>query len=1454
MFWENIGNLFSGKGWRSNAEVDREKERERERFNTQIAPHIRNNTQPSAQIGISVNAPKNLLSGNIPSTQELVESFRQPKVALPKKQGEARLKELQEQFLPSAREEQKKGGNFIGNWWDDITGQTEARANLAARTKALNAYNEETGYQNDNFAQKYARDNTDFSGKVQNARNARDLTTNTVARNIFESPKNIASLPGLVPLAFDWVADNSRRVGLKASQARRGITGDAANIELERLNRELDNDALSNLTRGYFGMVDDANRRFLPAAARYADEAESNRQNAIDALVRSQGDLTVGQKLAATLGDIIDPSMLIPTGLAAKGLSTVSRAGKGVPVSEIERAIELGTDRIPITGVSESVPINVRNLNQERPLIQELIGDARTPADGVVPQQQPVTLPRTNNRMDDIRSGSSTSPDTITRQELTNEINAVRNDPNLSTAEKNDIIRQLEESGGTRIPIRKQVSVDFAQEAPKVAKKDIKEASQGEKTITQQEVEKMKQAQEAESVGVRNEDLEGMTPQDRENTIAAAQNNLNAPAEPKPPVDTSGRAMSQEGFAPTGEFATGKGGDVYEVSHAINERELGRQEVSLRSIDDVIDEMSNKPMLNQTDSRKIEATLDKIVAQNPDTYTKLPEYIALKKLGRASNRNAAKQLALIQRIRRKVSSGRDLTTRWIDKVADTVGYEGIPDEAIVKVTKANDDFELARNNYEASKEIFTQSRTKENLDRFKQAKVDMEKADLDARQAEFNAANSIKGMKGEKYLDDLRSEADLGMMDYVTANQLSGPATGFRNLVGTKLAGLENRVFANTRGKITNLVTGENVGGYSRAGAKAGRKEGNQTLIRNAVDRAKYSGKNPFKHTQNFATTLNQLGEGSLHAQTQSRLLKYYQNKLKSQGITGEQAKIDAEFMRLTDPDTMGQEFMDATMKASGLTGIHQKSAQIENTLSKYLAGKMSEVFPERFSEPAAKAAIRITVGYPTAVLNFLAQSSKRLTAGLPSYVEFGARLARGDKKGAAFALDRAMKESGSGLAVGGIGFALGSAGLISGSYPDDEAERERWAREGISENSIKIGNAWHPIPQGFGMLGLPLMVGAAVGRDGVDGVVDIFKPKNLSKLMPTDQIQGFLNFASGDATENQAKNTVASAIRSFIPAGSFLNQTAKGLDPTKNDTTTRDFWQNVIDQVASGIPVVNSMADIPDAKDSQGNPISNPNLLQVYTGASSVEQPKGAETTAKIKQQVSSSVSGMSEAGVFDRPILKDILDDEAKLAWDKATSGQELSEKELKSIQDNIVRGVGTGLGADSDTAYRERGDYDTDLAVLKVKKQLLEADKTTPPSTLKNLDTQIRRSEILKESQIPYELLSLYQQTDQSEWRAMAKDDPDTYRKLAAIDQLFAENGVSYRSGNITKPKYTTKSGSGRKNQFAGLSGTTVNWGQYMPKVQEYSTASLMPNATPLPKIKAENPRIIHKITSR
>jgi hypothetical protein len=269
--------------------------------------------------------------------------------------------------------------------------------------------------------------------------------------------------------------------------------------------------------------------------------------------------------------------------------------------------------------------------------------------------------------------------------------------------------------------------------------------------------------------------------------------------------------------------------------------------------------------------------------------------------------------------------------------------------------------------------------------------------------------------------------------------------------------------------------------------------------------------------------------------------------------------------------------------------------------------------------------------------------------------------------------------------------------------------------------------------------------------------------------------------------------------------------------------------------------------------------------MLQVATGATSAVQGAGGELSQELDSQTAEKSSALADTGALDNDTLKGILKGEDLGLYNKAVEGKDLSEKELEKLQKALTKGVDSD---GDDTAYLENGQYDANLSALTIKKQLMEADPTTKPSSIKKIDTAIERGKIYKEFEVPYDLISDYQKIGVEDWRKMGDPDyedtgeydPDMYEKLFDLDKIMTEKGVSYGKKEGKKAKYYAKStgkgggkGSGGKYGPGGKMSTefgTLQSGSAGPKVQAYDTIET--KTASVPRIGVKRPNIVHKIT--
>lgn len=942
-------------------------------------------------------------------------------------------------------------------------------------------------------------------------------------------------------------------------------------------------------------------------------------------------------------------------------------------------------------------------------------------------------------------------------------------------------------------------------------------------------------------------------------------------------IDTaSPAAASGESFAPTGEFGRSTNGGTYQKANRAAEMQQAVQETSQMSPGDVLQTARRNQAetggFNRRDIRNIAAMFEtKRIPRGTSEWQEARQI--LKEDGTVWGQ----QGALRNYTMRRTASADELTNRYESKI-----YRLVDDPSKIE-GKYFDEVEAAETAFTESRDTalqaynrFTENPTRANAKAFHVAQDVAEKADKTAKMTEYKIADKVlkgnKDIKQTRELEKMAQNADMYQMDAVDASMLSGTGTFVRNFVNTAVGGTEEGLFGKVASRIAGKITGENVGGGVGRGTMSGFGEGVSNIVDASKARASNAGKNPLGHVKNWATTGNQLGDSVLDSQTKHNVIDHYRQLLKDQGYKGRELTDRASVMARQDPDNLGHTYANAARTAAGLGAGVTRNNKIETIVKNMISDAISGGKPNALTEGTAKLVTRMTLGFPTAIGRSTVEGVKRFTLGAPTFIK---AMRTSDTQARAILIKEGIKQAGSGaMVIPPLFYAMGASGAITGSYPTDPEERARWEREGITENSVRIGGSYYQLPSYLGAWAVPGLFYASLGRnEGNFGAAATDAAKTIPALLPTDQASNIMDVVNGRTDPGKFMAQLsAGAVRATTPGGALLNQLSKSFDPTKNDTSGGTNIENFVDKVLSGIPGVNNMAGIPGKEDDAGNPIHNPSPFPLAFGASSAVQGKGEERSTQIGNKVSSDIQNLMDIGVLDDPNLKGILNDKELAVYSKFKDGKKLGQGDVKKLQEAFVRGVSqTG----DNTAYLEREQYDTNLAALKLKRQLMNADKAVKPSDIKKIDIAIKRGGIYKEGEIPYSLIDAYQTTGVETWRKMGDPesdsyDPDMYQKLWSIDERLTEAGVSYKKGALDKAKYFNKEkkgrhagGGGHRREGGGggssRSGSasyssdfgTLKASAFAPSVQAYETIDQKSGNVPV--IRTVRPNIVHKIGS-
>jgi len=929
-------------------------------------------------------------------------------------------------------------------------------------------------------------------------------------------------------------------------------------------------------------------------------------------------------------------------------------------------------------------------------------------------------------------------------------------------------------------------------------------------------------------------------------------------------IDTaSPAAQSGEGFVPTGEFAKGQNGNAYQKVNRQAEMQQAVNETANMSPQDVIatartNADTNGGGFNRRDIRNIAAMFE---TKRLERGT--PEYEAARQILKEDGTNWGQTGALRNYTIRRTASAEELISRFESKI-----YRLADDPSKID-SKLFDEIDAAETNFTATRDAalqaynrFTEAPTKENTKAYHAAMDAADKADRDVKMTEYKVASqALKGNKDiaqARELEKMAQSADMYQMDAVDASMLSGTGTFVRNLVNASVGSAEEKLFGKVGARLASLTPKSRKNDISVGGGTSvrGLKDGAVNIVDASKARAGNAGINPLEHIKNWATTGNQLGDALIDSQTTNNVRDHYTQMLKSQGYKGAELKNRASVMARQDPDGVTTTYQTAARVAAGLGAGITRNNKIETTVKNIISDAISGGKPNRVSEGTAKLITRMTLGFPTAIGRSLAEGGKRFSLGAPTFIK---AMREQDPQVRAILVKEGIKQAGSGgLVIPPLFYALGASGAITGAYPEDEAERERWKREGITENSVKIGDDYFQLPGYLGAWAMPGLFYASLGRNEGDfSKAAADTAKIVPSLLPTDQMGNWQDVISGRS--DPAKfftQTAASAVRAATPGGALLGQLAKSFDPTQNDTNSNESAvQNFFDKVQNGIPGLAN--GLPAKTDDAGNELRNVDPFSLALGASSTDQTAGIEKTSEINSTTNSSLQEMADSGAFGDPNLKAIItDDKTKKIYQSIIDGKQVTPEELKKVQDAMVKGV----SASDDTAYLEKEQYDTNIAALTIKKQLLAADPTTKPSDLKKIDMSIKRGEIYRDNEIPYDMIEKYQKTDLSDWRKMGDPDDDEYNadlynQLWAIDEMMAQAGVSYKSDAPDKQKFSAKeAGKGKGRGGANSSTLSAEFGKLKemtgaPSVKQYESLDQRSGAVPV--IDVKRPNIVHKV---
>lgn len=380
------------------------------------------------------------------------------------------------------------------------------------------------------------------------------------------------------------------------------------------------------------------------------------------------------------------------------------------------------------------------------------------------------------------------------------------------------------------------------------------------------------------------------------------------------------------------------------------------------------------------------------------------------------------------------------------------------------------------------------------------------------------------------------------------------------------------------------------------------------------------------------------------------------------------------------------------------------------------------------------------------------------------------------------------------------------------------------------------------------------------IGNTRIDitgGFATIFNTMNKVRkawgVMHDTSENSIFDPSAGDATIDYLKNQFAPTLGSVLRLADV--DWSKGEDKYGNKIDA-SWWLQTAPMPAVAKTAVDSISEGENLLGSARNVALDAIGFNTNTYQSAEDKDNAAR--AETADTVNADLQSIRDTGLLSDSMINSIDDEDVRDIL-TGKSDKQLSGDELGKVRNKLVEGIRSETGNDSDSAYRERGEYDKDVAALRLKKQMVEAEPNHKPSDIKSLDIQIKRSEMLRDNDIPFELLEKYQKTGVEDWRDLEETNPELFQQLWALDEMMTKEGVGYKSGSFTEPKYYQKSGRGGQGGKGGGGGRKRSWsadfgkitggGSNAPKVKEYQTMDQAVGK--IPYIKRTRPNIVHTI---
>lgn len=343
-------------------------------------------------------------------------------------------------------------------------------------------------------------------------------------------------------------------------------------------------------------------------------------------------------------------------------------------------------------------------------------------------------------------------------------------------------------------------------------------------------------------------------------------------------------------------------------------------------------------------------------------------------------------------------------------------------------------------------------------------------------------------------------------------------------------------------------------------------------------------------------------------------------------------------------------------------------------------------------------------------------------------------------------ALSEAIGEGITGSGVIALGMALAQSGQLSGNYPkNDPKEAARWKAEGITPNSVKLGDKWYSLNY-LGPLGLLFNAGKQIeDAEGESGLAKAAAAVGglAQSLLGQSFLQGFSGFSDAiQDPERSAKSFINSQFSSLVPSWSndlanltdkYQRQADTPIEAAKNripglrddNKKKQDVYGNKLEQVAGQGNTVNPLkpststttksvaieevsrlhALDPKNKDLQVTPSAVPRTISVEDTKVDLDNDQRYALQERIGQATQERWNELIQTDEYQQ--LSDA--DKAKALTDLRQTSQELETRAF--VEENNLATYKKKPGASQRvlertgdvTRFAKTGDADGDLTPL-------------------------------------------------------------------------------------------------------------------------------------------------------